>query len=308
MRILFNSNLDDPAEWVPALKAEMPELEVDVWPEIADPERIEAALVWTQPPNGLGRYPRLKAILSLGAGINQLDLASLPAHVPLARLVDPMLTRYMQDYCLYAAIRYQRQFDRHTEEQARREWVYRQPPDKSAVRVGVMGLGELGSAVAKTLVGFGFAVRGWARSPKRIEGVSCFSGPEELRSFAAGTDILICLLPLTAETRGILGIPLFQMLPKGAKVINVGRGDHLVEGDLLEALDSGQIGGATLDVFSREPLDPAHPFWSHPRIMVTPHVASFGSAASAAPLVVENLRRARAGKQLLNQVDRARGY
>jgi glyoxylate/hydroxypyruvate reductase A len=308
MRILFNSNLDDPAEWIPALKSHMPELEVEVWPKIADPARIEAALVWTQPPDGLGRYPHLKAILSLGAGINQLDLASLPAHVPLARLVDPMLTRHMQDYCLYAAIRYQRQFDQQAEQQARREWVYRLPPDKSAVRVGVMGLGELGTAVARTLAAFGFAVRGWARTKKRIDGIACFSGPGELRQFAAETDILICLLPLTPDTRGVLAKPLFQMLPRGAKVINVGRGDHLNEGDLLEALNSGQLGGATLDVFSREPLDPAHPFWAHPRVMVTPHVASFGSATSAAPLVVENLRRAHAGKPLLYQVDRARGY
>src|SRR5579863_4847066 len=183
MRILFNSNLDDPREWTPALQAIMPELEVEVWPEISDPARIEAALVWIPPPDGLTRYPNLKAILSLGAGINQLDLARLPPHVPIARLVDPMLTRHMQDYCLYAALRYQRQFDLQAEAQARHAWEYNLPPDRSAVRVGVMGLGVLGAAVARTLADFGFPVRGWARSPKHIPEIACFAGQEQLRDF-----------------------------------------------------------------------------------------------------------------------------
>jgi glyoxylate/hydroxypyruvate reductase len=182
------------------------------------------------------------------------------------------------------------------------------PPDRGTARVGVMGLGELGAAVARTLAEFGFPVRGWARSEKQIPGIACFAGPEQLRDFAAETDILICLLPLTAETRGILAAPLFRMLPKGAKIINVGRGAHLIEEDLLAALRSGQIGAATLDVFQREPLDPAHPFWSHPKVMVTPHMASFITVASAAPGVIDNLRRARLGQPLANQVDRARGY
>ena len=308
MRILFNSNLDDPGEWTPALQAEMPELEVEVWPAIADPARIEAALIWTQPPDGLRRYPNLKAILTLGAGINQLDLSSLPPSVPIARLVDASLADFMQDYCLYAVLRYQRQFDEHALAQTRHHWNYRQPRDKAPVRVGIMGMGELGAAAARTLAGFGFSVRGWARTPKRSAGIACFAGAEGLRPFAAECDILICLLPLTAETRGILSASLFRMLPRGAKLINVGRGDHLVEPDLLEALETGQLGGATLDVFSREPLPAEHPFWSHPRIMVTPHVASTVSAASAAKGVVENLRRARRGEPLRNQVDLGRGY
>jgi len=308
MRILFNSDLDDPEEWIPALRAHMPELEVEVAPAITDPERIEAALIWKQPSDGLHRYRNLKAILTLGAGINQLDLASLPSGVPIARLVDPSLTSYMRDYCLYAVLRYQRQFDEHAIAQAQGQWIYRPPREKSAVRVGVMGLGELGAATAQFLAEFGFTVRGWARTPKQIEGVACFAGLERLRDFAAETDILICLLPLTPETRGILDRRLFRMLPRGAKIINVGRGDHLVEQDLLDTLASGQIGGATLDVFAREPLPPEHPFWSHLRILVTPHVASTVSAVSAAAGVVDNLRRARAGERLRNQVDLARGY
>lgn len=308
MKVLFHSNLDDPREWIPALRGEMPELEVEVWPEVADPRAVDAALIWTQPPDGLAKYPNLKAILSLGAGVNQLDLGGLPSGVPLARLVDPGLTAAMQDYCLYAVLRYQRQLDRHEANQRQRGWEYEIPPAKASIAVGVMGLGELGGAVARRLAEAGFTVRGWARTPKRIEGVACFAGREGLAHFARETDILICLLPLTAETRGILDASLFALLPRGARLVNVGRGDHLVEQDLLDALESGRLGAATLDVFSREPLPQEHPFWLHPRIMVTPHVASFGSAASAAPLVVENLRRALAGQPLLNQVDIGRGY
>lgn len=308
MKVVFHSNLDDPAEWIPELRKGMPELEVEVWPEIADPAAVDAALIWTQPPDGLNRYPNLKAILSLGAGVNQLDLASLPAGVPLARLVDPGLTLAMRDYCLYAVLRYQRQFDDHARAQAQRQWIYKLPTEKGSTTVGVLGLGELGAVVARALADFGFQVRGWARSTKKIDRVNCFAGADGLRSFASGIQILICLLPLTAETRGILGRPLFQMLPRGARIINVGRGDHLIEQDLLATLESGQLAGATLDVFSREPLPSAHPFWSHPKIMVTPHVASFGSPVSAAPRVVENLRRAMAGQTLLNQVDIGRGY
>jgi glyoxylate/hydroxypyruvate reductase A len=169
-------------------------------------------------------------------------------------------------------------------------------------------LGELGATVARALAEVGFQTRGWARSRKAIEGVRCFAGAEELAAFAAETEILVCLLPLTPETRGILSRHLFQMLPSGARIINVGRGDHLVEGDLLAALGSGHVAAATLDVFSREPLPADHAFWSHPKITVTPHVATWGSAATAVPHVAENIRRAMTGQRLLNQVDIKRGY
>lgn len=309
MKLLFCSHLDDPNEWIPELKRHMPDLEIEVWPKVKDPAAVDAILVWLPPAEGgLAQFPNLKAIQSLGAGVNQLDLKSLPRHVPLARLVDPGLTVSMRDYCVWAVLRHYRGLDLHAENQPQKKWVYYIPPPKSAVSVGVMGLGELGGEVARAVADLGFSVRGWARSPKTIERVECFSGSDGLATFAGKTDILICLLPLTPETRGILARPLFEMLPKGARLINVGRGDHLVEPDLLAALESGRIASATLDVFSREPLPPEHPFWSHPKITVTPHVAAFGSAVSAAPVVVENLRRAVARKRLLNQVDIERGY
>jgi glyoxylate/hydroxypyruvate reductase A len=309
MKLLFCSHLDDPNEWIPELKRHMPDLEIEVWPEVKDRAAVDAILVWLPPAEGgLGQFPNLKAIQSLGAGVNQLDLKSLPRHIPLARLVDPGLNVSMRDYCVWAVLRHYRGLDMHAEHQPQKKWVYYIPPPKSAVSVGIMGLGELGGEVARAVADLGFSVRGWARSPKKLDGVACFSGADGLKEFAGKTDILICLLPLTPETRGILARPLFEMLPKGAKIINVGRGDHLVEPDLLAALASGQIACATLDVFSKEPLPAEHPFWSHPKVTVTPHVAAFGAAVTAAPVVVENLRRAMARKPLLNQVDIDRGY
>jgi len=309
MKLLFCSHLDDPSEWIPELKRHMPDLEIEVWPDVKDRAAVDAILVWLPPAEGgLGQFPNLKAIQSLGAGVNQLDLKSLPRHIPLARLVDPGLNVSMRDYCVWAVLRHYRGLDMHAEHQPQKKWVYYIPPPKSAVSVGIMGLGELGGEVARAVADLGFSVRGWARSPKKLDGVACFSGADGLKEFAGKTDILICLLPLTPETRGILARPLFEMLPKGAKIINVGRGDHLVEPDLLAALASGQIACATLDVFSKEPLPAEHPFWSHPKVTVTPHVAAFGAAVTAAPVVVENLRRAMARKPLLNQVDIDRGY
>lgn len=309
MKLLFCSHLDDPKEWLPELKKHMPDLEIEVWPDVKDRARIEAILVWLPPAEGgISLFPNLKMIQSLGAGVNQLDLKSLPRHVPLARLVDPGLNVSMRDYCVWATLRHYRGLDTHAEHQPLKKWVYYIPPPKSAVNVGVMGIGELGGEVARAIADLGFSVRGWSRTPKTIDRVACFSGADGLKEFASKTDILICLLPLTPETRGILARPLFEMLPKGAKLINVGRGGHLAEADLIPAIESGRIASATLDVFATEPLPPEHPFWTHPKITVTPHVAAFGAAVSAAPVVVENLRRAMAGKRLLNQVDIDKGY
>jgi glyoxylate/hydroxypyruvate reductase len=309
MKTVFCSHLDDPHEWIPELQKLMPELEVEVWPNVKDPKAIEGLLVWIPPAEGgVALFPNLKMIQSLGAGVNQLDLKSLPRHVPLARLVDPGLNVSMRDYCAWATLRHYRKLDMHAENQLLRKWVYYIPPPKSAVNVGIMGLGELGGDVARTIADLGFSVRGWSRTPKTLDRVACFSGTDGLREFASKTDILICVLPLTPETRGILARPLFEMLPKGARLINVGRGGHLIEADLIPAIESGRIAAATLDVFAKEPLPDEHPFWTHPKITVTPHVAAFGAAVSAAPVVVENLRRARAGKRLLNQVDIDKGY
>jgi glyoxylate/hydroxypyruvate reductase A len=300
---------DDPAEaWRAELQARIPGLEVRIWPEVGDPAEIELALVWRPPPGELARYPNLKAILSLGAGVDGLIADPTLPDVPLVRMVDPSLTRTMTEYVLLAVLRHHRELDRFERAQRAREWAYAFPPQAAERRVGIVGLGELGAAAARQLVAHGFPVSGWSRSPKAIDGVVSYAGHGELHGFLHRTDILVCLLPLTAETEGILDAATFAELPHGACVINVARGRHLVERDLLRALDSGHLGGATLDVFREEPLPPDDPLWGHPKVLVTPHVASYCVPASAADGVAADIRRVLAGQPPSHQVDRAKGY
>ena len=308
MALMFLSPDDPPEAWREAVCAAIPALDFRIWPAVGDPAEIDVALVWQPPPGELARYPNLRAILSLGAGIDGLLAQPGLPDVPIARMVDPSLTRTMTEYVLLAVLRHHRQFDRFERAQRAREWAYAFPPQAAERRVGLMGLGELGSAAARALVAQGFQVLGWSRSPKALNGVVSYPGRSELHVFLHRTDILVCLLPLTADTIGILDAATFAELPHGACVINVARGQHLVEGDLVQALDSGHLGGATLDVFREEPLPRGSPLWDHPKVLVTPHVASYSVPATAADGVATNIRRALAGEALLHQVDRVRGY
>jgi glyoxylate/hydroxypyruvate reductase A len=308
MALMFLS-ADDPAEaWREALLAEIPELDFRIWPEVGDPAAIDLALVWQPPPGELARYPNLRAILSLGAGIDGLLAQQGLPDVPIARMVDPSFTRTMTEYVVLATLRHHRQFDHFERKQRVARWSYAFPPQAADRRVGVMGLGVLGSAAAASLAAHGFPVAGWSREAKELSDIESFAGRAGLRAFLARTDILVCLLPLTRDTGGILNAATFAEMPRGAYLINVARGAHLVEADLIAALDSGQLAGATLDVFREEPLPADHPLWRHPKILITPHVASYASPLTAAEGVAANIRRARAGQPLLHQVDRARGY
>lgn len=308
MALLFLSP-DDPAEaWRAALCAAIPDLDFRIWPDVGDPAEIDLALVWQPPPGELARYPNLRAILSLGAGIDGLLAQPGLPDVPIARMVDPSLTRTMTEYVVLATLRHHRAFDRFEREQRAARWSFALPPQAADRRVGVMGLGVLGGAAAASLAGHGFPVAGWSRKAKQLPGIESFAGPDGLPAFLARTDILICLLPLTRDTAGILNAATFAGLPRGAYLINVARGAHLVEDDLIAALDAGQLAGATLDVFREEPLPSDSPLWRHPLILVTPHVASYASPWTAAEEVAENIRRARAGEPLLHLVDRDRGY
>lgn len=308
MTVMFHSTLDDPTEWVPRLQALMPGEDIRVWPDIGDPAGVEVAVVWIPPDGGLARLAGLRMVQSLGAGINQLGMHDFPSHVRVARLVDSGLTGMMTEYALLAALRYARNFDYHERAQRGSTWDYVMPTGVGSCPVGVLGLGVIGAAVARRLAENGFLVSGWARSNKTIDGVTCFSGNEGLPAFLHDLRVLINLLPLTPQTTNILDEKLFAMLPKGAFVVNIGRGAHLVDADLLAAINSGHLGGATLDVFREEPLPAGHPFWLHPRITITPHCAGTGDPDSAAEVVAENIRRAKRGDPLLNEVDRARGY
>ena len=308
MALMFLS-ADDPAEaWRKALLAEIPELDFRIWPEVGDPAAIDLALVWQPPPGELARYPNLRAILSLGAGIDGLLAQHRLPDVPIARMVDPSLTRTMTEYVLLATLRHHRQFDHFEREQRAARWSYAFPPQAADRRVGVMGLGVLGSAAPASLAATGFRSPAGAATGKALPGIDELRRQAGLAAFLARTDILVCLLPLTRDTAGILNAATFAGLPRGAYLINVARGAHLVEADLIAALDSGQLAGATLDVFREEPLPAANPLWRHPKVLITPHVASYASPLTAAEGVAANIRRARAGQPLLHQVDRARGY
>jgi glyoxylate/hydroxypyruvate reductase len=307
MRLLFHSTLDDPAEWLPHLRAHAPDLEVDVWPDVSDPAAIDVALVWTPPEGGLQQFTNLRAVLSLGAGVNQLDLASLP-DVPLARLIDPGLTESMVGYAMLGVGWFARDMHHFAADQREGRWSYRLARRPHDVAVGVMGLGELGGAVARKLVAEGYAVHGWASTSREIDGVTVHVGRDQFEAFLGASEIVVNVLPLTPSTRNILDARAFAALPAGACIINEGRGGHVVEEDLLAALDRGHLGGALLDVFQAEPPAANSPLWMHPRVIMTPHIAGAIRPETAAAGIVENCRRAMRGERLDNQVDRERGY
>ncbi|MGI9433671.1 MAG: 2-hydroxyacid dehydrogenase [Geminicoccaceae bacterium] len=309
MALLFLSEADPVREWCDALLAEMPDLDIRIWPDqIGDVEEIDIALVWSPPPGELARFPNLKAILSLGAGVDALVQDKTLPELPLARMVDPSLTRTMADYLLLATLRHHRQFDLFEREQRAGRWTFAFPKSTEDRTVGILGQGVLGEAAGQKLYAHGFKVAGWSRSVKSIPGIEGFHSVDQLPAFLARTEILICLLPLTQDTRGILNENLFNQLPKGAYLINAGRGAHLDEGSLIEALDRGRIEAATLDVFATEPLPADSRLWQHERVLITPHVASYCVPKTAAKGVIDNIRRARSGQKLNHQVDRTKGY
>lgn len=306
--LLFCSTSDNAQEWRAEIAKRLPDLEIRVWPDIGDPADIRMALVWKPPAGLLASLPNLSLIVSLGAGVEPLlEDPTLP-DVPLVRMVSDGLTVDMAGYVALQVLRWHRLVDDYAELQAAARW---QPIDHrpaSSVTVGILGLGELGAAAARTLKTMDYRVLGWSRSPKTLDGVESVSGPDGLAAMLGQTNILVCLLPLTPETHGILNAGLFAALPAGAVVVNAARGRHLVEADLLTALDNGHLRGASLDVFVEEPLPPAHPFWKRPNIRITPHVAAITHPSLSAGQVVEAVRAFRDGRPLPNLVDRKRGY
>lgn len=301
--IFFHSNIDSAEEWRAALATEFAQFTFSAGSRIADPETVEIALVWTLPEDGLGRFVNLRAILSLGAGIDQLDPRGLPEHVPVARLVDESLTRTMVDYAKTAVYRYHRRFHLFERQSQNGSWAFVSPTLTRATCIGILGLGEIGREIASALQREGFTVLGWSRTAKQLQGVTTCTGSAGLKSILARSDIVLNVLPLTGATRHILCRQLFAQCKRGACLINMGRGMHLVESDLLEAIACGEIAAATLDVASVEPLPPAHPFWNHPNILITPHVAGTSIPMVAVRTVAANIRRAFAGERLLHQVD-----
>ncbi|MGB7395170.1 MAG: glyoxylate/hydroxypyruvate reductase A [Pricia sp.] len=295
--------------WKEALLAESPELEVYSYLEEHPKDEIDVALVWKHPAGSLAEYPNLKLVACAGAGVDFIfEDPDVPQDIPITRIVDDKLAEDMSEHLLAVIFGHLKNLETYKLRQTQKIWKPMEYRRISDFTVGIMGLGELGSCLAKDLVRFNFAVQGWSRSPKSIENVSTFTGDGGLSDFLASSEILVCLLPLTDETAGILNKSLFEKLPKNAFIINVARGGHLVDADLIEMLDNGHLCGAGLDVYHEEPLPTVHPFWEHEKIHMTPHYASVSEPEAVVPQIIENYRRLQNGEDLMNEVSKEKGY
>lgn len=306
IEILICTKAWDAKPWAEKIAQSELVSKVHVWPTEEDLSKVEALFVWKPLDAGVvGRLPNLKWVSSLGAGVDHLvGDHQIPSDVPITRIVDPNLTRDMTNYCIMGVMMHQRSMDEHYENQQKAVWnrlAYQH------LKVGVMGLGELGGHFAEHLAILGFEVYGFSRTQKSINGVKCYQ-KGEMDSFLAPLDVLVNLLPVTPQTESILDADLFNRMKKGSYLINVARGNHLVEEDLIEALDTDQLSGALLDVFREEPLPEDHSFWSHPKIRITPHVASVSNPDSVIELLLDNTKRLIEGDSLINVIDRETGY
>ena len=294
------------APWIEGLRAGLPGAHVEEWrpgAPAADP-----AVVWAPPQPFLDEQAQLKGIFNIGAGVDALMKLRLPPHALLVRLDDAGMSVQMAEFVCHAVIRHFRELDACERESAAGRWTFRKPRSRAEFPVGVLGLGVLGQRVAQALAGFEFPVRGWSRSAKDIPGVQCFAGEAQLAGFLAGTRVLVNLLPLTPETENLLDRRTLSQLQPGGYVINVARGAHLVDEDLLALLDDGHLAGAALDVFRTEPLPAEHPFWRHPRITVTPHTSARTLRDESIAQIVRKIRALERGEPIAGVVDRQRGY
>jgi glyoxylate/hydroxypyruvate reductase A len=306
MRIAFCCTDTRPEPWLQGLRAALPEAELSLW-RPGDPP-ADHAVVWAPPQRFFDEQPGLRAAFNTGAGVDALLRLRLPPGLAVVRLDDAGMAVQMAEYVCHALIRHFREFDAYEAAMARGAWAHRKPRLRSDYPVGILGLGVLGQRVAQAVAHFDFPVRGWSRTPKSIDGIACFSGAPQLDAFLAGTRMLVCLLPLTPDTAGILNRQTLGRLLPGAYLVNVARGAHLVDEDLLALLDSGQMAGATLDVFREEPLPPQHPFWRQPRLTLTPHTSARTLREESIAQIARKIRAFERGEPIAGVVDRQRGY
>ncbi len=295
--------------WKEALKRSASDIPVYSYLEDHPRERIRMALVWKHPSGAIKGYPNLECIASSGAGVDFLfEDKDLPTNIPITRVVDEYLAKDMSEHVIALIFSHLKNLNQYKVDQFNKIWS---PLDYQRIEdltIGIMGLGALGKVLAKDLLRFDFKVQGWSSSRKNLSGIKTFAGDKEKTAFLNTTQILVCLLPLTKETFGILNKDLFSQLPKDAHIINVARGGHLVDKDLLEMLDNGHLSGASLDVYHQEPLSTEHPFWEHSKVHMTPHYASVSDTNSVVPQILENYRRLENGQKLLNLVSKTKGY
>ena len=309
MRISFCCTDTKAEPWLAGLRAAFPDANVEQWASGAAP--ADYAVVWAPPQQFLDEQPQLKALFNIGAGVDALMKLRLPPQAAVVRLDDAGMSVQMAEYVCHAVIRHFREFDGYEADVKQGTWSYRKPRLRKDFPVGVMGLGVLGERVARALAQFDYPVLGWSRSAKTIAGVQCFSGQAGLDDFLSGTRVLVCLLPLTPDTQGIMNRQTLSRLRPGGYVINVARGTHLVDEDLITLLDSGHLAGATLDVFRTEPLPAAHPFWKHPLITVTPHTSARTLREESIAQIAGKIAALQAGQpisSLAGVVDPKKGY
>lgn len=306
MKIIFCCTGTKPEPWLAGLRSALPGAEVGVWQPGAPP--ADHAVVWAPPPQFFDEQTALKGIFNIGAGVDALLKLKLPPKATVVRLDDAGMSVQMAEYVCHAVIRHFREFDAYEADIRAGKWSYRKPLERSDFPVGVMGLGVLGARVAQSLAQFDFPVVGWSRSDKKLEGVRCFAGAEQFSDFLSATRILVNLLPLTPETRDIMRLQTLSQLQSGGYVINVARGAHLVDEDLLSLLDKGHLAGATLDVFRAEPLPGEHPFWHNPKITITPHTSARTLRDQSIAQIAGKIRCLEAGQPIVAIVDPVRGY
>ncbi|UUX48196.1 glyoxylate/hydroxypyruvate reductase A [Nisaea acidiphila] len=302
--VFFRSSSDTATGWEKSLKELIPDLDFRAWPEVGNPEDVEFVLGWKMPPGSLKQFPNLKCVCSLGQGVDHIFAdPELPEGVQIMRLVDPWMSQAMSEWVLLHVLRYHRQAPEYEELRRTKTWKSLPAPDTASRKVGILGLGALGADAASKIAALGFDTAGWSRSEKIIEGVTSYHGADQLIPFMQRTEILCCLLPLTPETEGVINAETLAAMPAGSFVINSGRGGHVVEEDLLAALDSGHIAYAALDVFRTEPLPEESPFWEHPKVDLWPHVSAQTNPLSGAQQVADAITKVFRGEAPNNLVD-----
>jgi len=306
MRITFCCTDTAPEPWLEGLRAALPGADVSLWQPGAP--AADYAVVWAPPQPFFDEQPQLKALFNIGAGVDALLKLRLPAGAQIVRLDDAGMSVQMAEYVCHTVIRHFREFEGYETDMAKGKWSFRKPRSRMDYPVGVLGLGVLGERVARAVAQFDFPVNGWSRTPKAVPGVQCFAGAEQFDAFLQASRVLVCLLPLTPDTRDIMNLAHLSRLRPGGYVINVARGAHLVDDDLLALLDSGHLEGATLDVFRVEPLPKNHPFWNHPKITLTPHTSARTLRSESIAQIAGKIAAMQRGEPVAGRVDPQRGY
>ncbi|WP_322001985.1 glyoxylate/hydroxypyruvate reductase A [Marinobacter alexandrii] len=309
MKVLFVAGDSKPERWTQPIKALLPEAEVVTWDPNGAPVMADYAIVWRPPGELFAREPSLKAIFNLGAGVDGLmSLPELPPELTVVRLEDAGMSVQMAEHVVHQLLEISRNMQVYRAQQNQHQWQLQRPIKRSAWPIGVMGMGQIGIRVASTLASLDYQVNGWARSEHSLAGVTTFAGPDGLAPFLQASRVLVNTLPLTDDTRDLINYDLLSQLQPDSVIINVGRGEHLVEQDLLDALDEGQVARASLDVFRQEPLPADHPFWQHPNIIVTPHISARSLRESTLEQITAKIRAHAQGRAITGVVDRSRGY